>query len=146
MLQLSTNRFMAPTQEITIMLFVWEDPHDREARYVYGPKGRINFGNAPKPQKLNIEFRCLAKKTDGSDRFILHKFATSRLDKILNYAPYGSGTREPEISTLPAAKSLHFNLDMESDDSFYIDILVEDRNYADRIFSCDPQVENGTKT
>lgn len=149
MLQLTTSSLLPPVPEITLLLFVWEDAHDNEARYVYGPKGSISFGGQPSPQKLNIIFNCLSKLSDGTDRFELYKFATSRLDKITHYTaagPHGPSHRPPHESSIAKAPSLHFSLDMEKSDSFYIDVLVKDRLFTDRIFSCDPQVENGTKT
>jgi len=148
MLQLTTSSLLPPVPEITLLLFVWEDAHDKEARYVYGPRGAISFGGQPSPQKLNIIFTCLSKLPDGTDRFELHQFATSRLDKIRNYTVAGPhGPSHPaHASSISQAPSLHFSLDMMASDSFYIDVLVKDRMFPNRIFSCDPQVENGTKT
>jgi hypothetical protein len=147
MLQLSTSQFLTAVPEITLKLFVWADPHDGEARYVFGPKGRISFGRQPTPQKLHIDFTCLTKLPDSGDRFILHEFATSRLDKIKSYN-FGGHTQSkpPHESSITSAPGLLFDLDMPVDDMFYIDVLVKDLKYPHRIFSCDPQVENGTKT
>lgn len=158
MLKINSTSMIAGVQEITIKLFVWADPHDGEIRYVYGPKGNINFGNQPNRQKLNIDFVCLTKllpPDDKQDRFELAVLTTSRLDKInaLNHNQ-SMGAHDIVDSSLPKGiTKLVFDLKMDNDDMFYIDILVRDLGKSVgvnpptyRLFSCDPQVENGTKT
>ena len=138
-------------ETITLRLFVWIE--DNEVHYVYGPSGPVKFSSESTSRLLKI-ILVPDSTTVGADRFHISHFTTTKLSKIKAIKKKDAGGtdiphNDKEDSTITGGtKEISFDLDMKKGDSIYLNVLLKDTNTANgkRLISCDPQVENGTKT
>lgn len=153
-IQNSSLPLIPPT--IHLKLIVWQDPVSQQFRHIYS-MDQIDFSGGGTKQILLLDVHCLTKFTpEGTstpiDRYELSHFAISRLDLVDEIHHGKDSPAQQHVKTdsvLPAAGDrMQLNLSMKHRDSFYLDVLVRDMSIRDMtcLLSCDPQVENGTKT
>lgn len=138
-------------ETITLRLFVWIE--DNEVHYIYGPSGPVKFSSLSSTRNLKI-ILLPDDTTVDQNRFHISHFTTTKLSKIKSISKkHSDGTNNSHADIVESAiagkaKEINFELDMKTGDSIYLNVLLRDTLTLNgkRLISCDPQVENGTKT
>lgn len=132
-----------------LRLFVWEE--NGEVLFTYGPKSSVDFGDAAQTQQFVVTLHS-DEMHSGHKRFHISHFTADTLRHIDNISHIDHANNptnnHPKTTSLLTgnAKEIAFDLSMKKGDSFYINLIVSDRAVGGRLISCDPQVENGSKT
>jgi hypothetical protein len=147
-----------PPETINLKLLIWED--NGEILFTYGPSGDVTFKEDIEQKILDIELISRDNTPDFQQFWISH-YTASTFKNIREIACYRRD-RSPsnnKASDIPVAHSkkekseftekvtrIVMTLSMKKGDSFYVNLIAKDDKDPSRLISCDPQVENGTKT
>ena len=140
----------SPSSPIAMTLFVWK--HGQEIFHRYAPLDHATFPSNSASQTLSIELVDLqglgfsiTHFTTNDDTHIDDIIFTDILGNIFQHGKPSAG--KPSNFKSPA-KKLEFSLSLPPGRGFYLNILLTDPTFSGgvRLLSCDPQVENGTKT
>jgi len=132
-------------KEIDIELYVWN--HNNEMYYIYTPGSNINFVTDQQAQSLTV---ALKAPPTQQNRFKIHSYSI-RDRSMCHQASYFDAV-DNEIA-LPVADGhlfkanptkVKFNLKLTGVGTYITLNVIDITN--NWILSCDPQVENGTKT
>jgi hypothetical protein len=141
----------------TLKLLIWEDKG--EVQFRYGPTDNVVFKQPGTDKTLEVEL-VAADNTPENRAFWLSHYTTSRVSFIKNvdcwlkHRDAQHNIVEKPVSLQNFKNStlgekvtrIQFQLDMQPGESFYLNLIAKYKNGGERFISCDPQVENGSKT
>lgn len=167
MLMLSTlpTENLAPSiseEIIKLRLLAWHQ--DGDVHFMYAPTPPVVFKTLSPVKKLLIEVIDGDENTTSPqpDFWITH-YTTSKRSAIRSVKPEkrkSGGGYDPIQHPMPTpalqqskigddtnnrAKRVMFEVNLNPGASFYLNVLIKHVSDPDRLISCDPQVENGTK-
>jgi uncharacterized cupredoxin-like copper-binding protein len=163
LVSLPSNELIPQTDPeiIKLKLLVWED--DDEVHFVYAPTASVVF-KTNAPQKL-VEIDLVhADETGSTDdpSFWISHYTASRMKAVKTVTIHkkkpGSGNslesvahpdkKHSQLGNDVDGKIKRFNLEVNlaPGASFYLNLVIKKKGEQERLISCDPQVENGSKT
>lgn len=145
------------TENINLKLLVWEQ--DGEVHFVYGPTSDAVFKTEADTKTVTIELiHANDSPTLQDPQFWMSHYTTNRTKAIKSVSPEareqdGSYTKIPhhdkDYSQIGndshRSKRVTFEVDLPPGHSFYLNILIKQKGKPQRLISCDPQVENGSR-
>lgn len=140
-----------------LKLFVWEE--NGETYFTYAPTRDVVFDDPDKPVKV-LEIELIGRdNTPDYHKFWMAIFTLSdtrplqKIECTLRKRDSSGIVVESPVPVSPGDSTFTqkvtratLTFDLRKVTSTYLNVLVRNDAYPGRLISCDPQVENGTKT
>lgn len=151
----------AEDEVISLKLLAWEEKN--EVHFAYAPTPNVVFRTNSPVKRLQIDL-VHADETGSTDdpTFWLSHYTASRINAVKSVSIHkkkpGTGN---DLEPVPHAVKEHSELgkgsggkikrftlevDLAPGASFYLNLMLKRKGREDRLISCDPQVENGSRT
>ena len=146
---------------IRLKLLAWEE--DEEVQFSYAPEPSVRFRTRAPVKQVQIDL-VHADETGNTDdpTFWMSHYTASRIKAVKSISIHrkkpGTGNDlEPvphpvkehsELGKGSGGKIKRFTVevDLAPGTSFYLNLILRKKGQEERLISCDPQVENGSRT